>query len=100
MQVGKPLQLRGKLLFQHEAVMIVPTEGAPKKNNHLVRPRHDRVLQRMLFFFRCNAPVASHHRATDDTPVHIPPNLERVAIAYMAHCAYSPGYETLLSRPS
>src|SRR5262249_30887192 len=50
-QVGKPIQLRGKLLFQHEVVVMVPTEGAPKKNNHLVRSRHDRVLQRMLFFF-------------------------------------------------
>ena len=44
MQVGKPIQLRWKLLFQHEVVVIVPTEGAPKKNNQLVRPRHDRVL--------------------------------------------------------
>ena len=26
--------------------------------------------------------------------------LERVAIAYMAHCQYSPGYETLFSRPA
>ena len=47
--------------------MIVPTEGATKKNNQLVRPRHDRVLQRMLFFFRCNAHVASHHLAHDET---------------------------------
>src|SRR4029453_10547054 len=59
MNVGKPIQLRGQLLFQHEIVVIVPTEGAPKKNNQLVRERHDRVLQRMLFFFRLNAHVAS-----------------------------------------
>src|SRR5439155_26674914 len=52
MQIGKPIQLRWQLLFQHEIVVIVPTEGATKKNNKLVRERHDRVLQRMLFFSR------------------------------------------------
>src|SRR5262245_6209853 len=51
MQVSKPIQRRGKLLFQHEVVVIVPTEGPTKKNNKLVRQRHNRVLQRMLFFF-------------------------------------------------
>src|SRR5215831_11026041 len=49
--VDKPIQLRGQLLFQHEIVVMVPTEGATKKNNQLVRERHDRVFQRMLFFF-------------------------------------------------
>src|SRR5262249_45309206 len=53
-EVAKPIQLRWQLLFQPEGVVLGPTEGAPKKNNHLVRPRHDRVLQRMPFFFRCN----------------------------------------------
>src|SRR5205809_7905793 len=51
---------------------MVPTEGATKKNNTLVRERHDRVLHRMLFFFRCNAHVASPHLANDDTPVRWP----------------------------
>ncbi len=45
MQIGKPIHLRWKLLFQPEVVVIVPTEGATKKNNKLVRQRHDRVLQ-------------------------------------------------------
>src|SRR4030095_12355512 len=44
MQVGKPIQLRWKLLLQHEVVVIVSTEGASKKNNQLVRPRHDWVV--------------------------------------------------------
>src|SRR5256885_6342003 len=44
-----------KLLFQHEVVVIVIAQGPPKKDNTLVRQRHNRVLQRMLFFFRCNA---------------------------------------------
>ena len=48
---SQPVQLRRKLLFQHEIVVIVPTESATKKNNKLVRERHDRVLQCMLFFF-------------------------------------------------
>src|SRR4029453_12446795 len=69
MQVNKPIQRRWKLLLQHEVIVIVPAEGATKKNNKLVRQCHDRVLQRMLFFFRCNAPVASPHLANDDTPV-------------------------------
>jgi hypothetical protein len=46
-----------------------PTEGATKKNKKRARQRQDRVLQRMLFFFRCHAHVAWHHRAHDDTPV-------------------------------
>jgi hypothetical protein len=40
------------LLFQHEIVVIVPTEGATENNNTLVRERHDCILQRMLFFSR------------------------------------------------
>src|SRR5262249_2849451 len=67
--VGKPIQLRCPLLFQHEIGVIVSTEGATKKNTQLVRERHDGVLQRVLFFFRCNAHVASHHLANDDTRV-------------------------------
>src|SRR5215510_11671236 len=51
-EVAKTIPLRWQLLFQHEVVVIVPTEGAPKKNNYLVRPCHDRVLQRMPFFSR------------------------------------------------
>src|SRR5262245_66380749 len=69
MQLGKPIQLRGKLLFQHEVVVIVPTESTTKKKDKLIRQRHDRILQRMLFFFRCNAPVASQPLATADTSV-------------------------------
>src|ERR1043166_5191187 len=49
--IGKPIHLRWKLLFQHDVVVIVTTKGTTKKDNKLVRQRHDRVLQRMLFFF-------------------------------------------------
>jgi hypothetical protein len=38
-------------LFQHAIVVIVTAKGPPKKDNKLVRQRHDRVFQRMLFFF-------------------------------------------------
>src|SRR2546425_9008113 len=48
---------------------MVTTQGTPKKDNHLVRQRHDRVFQRMLFFSRCHAHAASPHRVNDDTPV-------------------------------
>ena len=67
--VGKPIHCRWQLLLQHDVVVIVPAECATKKNNKLVRQRHDRVLHCMLFFFRCNVHVASHHLAHDDTPV-------------------------------
>ena len=50
-EIYTPIHRRGALLFQHAVVMIVPTQGTPKKDNKLVRQRHDRVLQRMLFFF-------------------------------------------------
>src|SRR6266851_10125758 len=61
--VGTPLQLRWQRLLQHERVGMMPPEGATKNNPQLVRERHDRVLQRMRFFFRCQAPVASPHLA-------------------------------------
>ncbi|HZM21515.1 MAG TPA: hypothetical protein VFC02_07220 [Anaerolineales bacterium] len=50
-KIGKPLPLRGKLLFQHGVIVIVTAKGPTKKNDKLVRERHDRVFQRMLFFF-------------------------------------------------
>ena len=49
--ICQPIQIRGELLFQHEVVVIVTAKGPPKKDNKLVRQRHNRVLQRMLFFF-------------------------------------------------
>src|SRR5262249_36637032 len=60
MESGKPIPRRGKLVLQHERVVMVPTEGTPKKNNPLVRPRLDRVLQRLPFFSHCHAHGASH----------------------------------------
>jgi len=66
---GKPIQFRWKFLLQHEVVVIVPTEGATKKNNQLVRQRLTVFFNVCRFFFRCNAHVASHHLANDDTPV-------------------------------
>ena len=65
----KPVQLRRKLLFQQAVIVIVTTKGTTKKNDKLVRERHDRVFQRMLFFYRCNAPAVWHHLVTDDRPV-------------------------------
>ena len=49
--IGKPIQLRRQLLFQHAVIVIVTAKRPPQKDNKLVRQRHDRVLQRMLFFF-------------------------------------------------
>src|SRR5712692_11816113 len=52
--------------------MIVTTKGPTKKNDKLVRQRHDRVFQRMLFFFRCNAHAVWNHPVTDDRHVRWP----------------------------
>ena len=46
----KPIQIRGELLFEPDGVVMVTTQGTSKKDHKLVRQRHDRVLQRMLFF--------------------------------------------------
>ena len=50
-EICTPGQLRRKLLFQHEVIVIVTAQRTPQKDNKLVRERHDRILQRMLFFF-------------------------------------------------
>ena len=68
-QIGLSVQLGRELLFQHEVIVIVTTKRPPQKDNKLARERHDRILQRMLFFFRCNAPAVWHHLVTDDRPV-------------------------------
>src|ERR1700746_620734 len=42
-EIGKPIHLRWKLLFQHGVIVIVTTKGTTKKNDQLVRERHDGV---------------------------------------------------------
>ena len=49
--ICKPVQFRWKLLFQHDVIVIVTAKRPPQKDDELVRARHDRILQRMLFFF-------------------------------------------------
>jgi hypothetical protein len=49
--IYKPVQLRRTLLLQHEVIVIVTAKRPPQKDDPLVRERHDRILQRMLFFF-------------------------------------------------
>ena len=66
--IYKPVQFRRQLFFQHLVIMIVPSKRLPQKDNQLVRDRHHRILQRMPFFFRCNAPAVSHHLVTDVAP--------------------------------
>ena len=58
-----------KTLESNKSLVIVTTKRPPQKDDHLVRERHDRVLQRMLFFSHCNAPVVWHHLRTDDRRV-------------------------------
>ena len=51
MDVGKPIEIWGQLLLQHTVIMVMATKGSPEKDDELVRKGHDRVFQRMLFFF-------------------------------------------------
>ena len=67
--VCKPVELRRELLFQHEVIVIVTAKRTTQKDNKLVRESHDRVLQGMLFFFRCNAHAVWPHLLNDDRPV-------------------------------
>ena len=67
--VGKPIEIWWQLLLQHTVIMVRPTQCSPEKDDALVRKGHDRVFQRMLFFFHYNAHVVSHHLANDDTRV-------------------------------
>jgi hypothetical protein len=69
MEIGKSVQLRWKLLFQPEVSVLVTAKRPPQKDNKLARECHDRLLQRMPFFFHCQAHVAWSHLLTDDTPV-------------------------------
>src|SRR5437867_6057324 len=65
----KPVQLRWELLFQHDVIVLVAAQRTPQKDDTLVRERHDRILQRMPFFFHWNAHVVSHHLLNDDRHV-------------------------------
>ena len=69
MQGAKPIHLWWELLFQHLVIMIMTTKGPTEKNYELAWERHHRVLQGMLFFFHCNAPVVWPHLVTDDRRV-------------------------------
>src|SRR5438093_3911899 len=48
---------------------MATTKRPPQKDNDFVRQGHDRILQRMLFFFHCNAHVVWPHLWNDDRPV-------------------------------
>ena len=64
--ICKPVQLRRQLLFQHEVIVMVTAQRPPQKDDKLVRERHDRILQRMLFFFHCHAHVVWPHLWNDE----------------------------------
>ena len=51
MDICQPVQLRRKRLFQPAVIVMVAAKRPTQKDHKLVRERHDRVLQRMLFFF-------------------------------------------------
>jgi len=69
MQIAKPIQIWWELLFQHLVIMIMATQGPTEKNDALAWEGHHRVLQRMLFFFHCHAPVVWPPLVTDDRRV-------------------------------
>ncbi len=47
--ICKPGQLRRKRLVQHHGIVVVAAQRPPQKDDQLVRERHDRILQRILF---------------------------------------------------
>jgi hypothetical protein len=49
-EVGKPIQIWWKFLFQHLVVVIAACESAPHEKNHLVNGRNHRVFHCMPFF--------------------------------------------------
>jgi hypothetical protein len=66
MDVSKPIGIWGELFFQQAVIMIMAAECPTEKHNELVRQGHDRILQRMLFFYHCHARVVWHHLVNDD----------------------------------
>jgi hypothetical protein len=69
MQVAKPIQLWWELLLQPLVIMMMTTQGPTEKNDALAWESPHRGLQRLLFFFHCNAPVVWPHLVTDDRRV-------------------------------
>src|SRR5215468_6148912 len=61
MHLCKPVQLGRELLFQQAVIVIVTAQRPPQKDDKLVRQRHNRVLERMPFFFplSCSRCLAS-----------------------------------------
>jgi hypothetical protein len=50
MQIGTPIPIGRECLLQPAGIMMMPAQGAPKKEDELVRESHDGVLQRLAFF--------------------------------------------------
>jgi hypothetical protein len=50
MQIGTPIPIGREFLLQPAGIMMMPAQGAPKKEDELVRESHDGVLQRLAFF--------------------------------------------------
>jgi hypothetical protein len=70
--IYKPVQLRRKLLFQHEVSVMVTAKRPPQQDDKRVRERHDGILPRLLVFSHWNAHVVWHHLLTDARLVQWP----------------------------
>jgi hypothetical protein len=60
-EICQPVHLRRELLLPHEVIVMVTAQRPPQKDEKRVGERHDRILQRMLFFFprSCSRGLAS-----------------------------------------
>jgi hypothetical protein len=50
MQIGTPVPSGREFLLQPAGIMLMPAQGAPKKEDELIRQSHDGILQRLAFF--------------------------------------------------
>jgi len=54
-KANEPVEFRRQLCFEHLVVMMVAWKGVAQKDDHLLRGRNHGVLERMTFFYHCNA---------------------------------------------
>ena len=60
-KVNEPVEFRREFCFEHLVVMMVTCKGVAQKDYHLLRGRNQSVLERMAFFYHCNAHAVVAH---------------------------------------
>ncbi len=68
-KVNEPVEFRGQFCFEHRIIMMVTAKGVAQKHDHFLRSRYHRVLERVTFFYHCNARAVAVHPAVVDKGV-------------------------------